>query len=76
MRVCCIRFNHFTRKTKYFSLTYSLNFIHTSEAFGEEMTRCCSSGSGSGLCGVSGSGGSVLEELSSLCLLSSNSNRC
>lgn len=52
-----------------------LNFIVTWGEFGRDVAFGCScgSGSGSGLCGLSDSG-SVLGELSSLCLLSSNNN--
>lgn len=52
----------------------SCPFVHTGD-FGGELTIRCSFGSGSGLCGVSESDGSVRGEFSSLCLLSSNNRR-
>lgn len=51
-----------------------LHYVHTSVELGEDTDVGCSFGSGSGFCGVSVSDISILGELISLCLLSSNSN--
>lgn len=75
--VCCFLSQSISQTKESTEKTHfqgSCPFTHTGD-FGGELRIRCSFGSGSGLCEVSESDGSVLGEFSSLCLLSSNNNR-